>query len=163
MKRTFWLLLLIACCGQLHAQTLASFNFTAPGSTASSGWTIVSGDPAKAVVQATAGDITISPIATANWSSSPDGASAVNGVGNCQGGIFPGGVLSNIWYDWCGTDFTLGQYNPSVPQLQLSGLNKDSNYILRMTGSSSAGGNTQYTVSGAAEGEGSIDATNERA
>jgi hypothetical protein len=130
---------------QLQAQ-IVSFSFSAAAAS-TSGWTNVAGDPATAVRQATAGGITISSIATANWQANQSGLAAVNGVG-AGGGFFPANVMSNDWFQWCGFSNTLGQYNASIPQLQLSGLNKDSTYILRMTGSSSVGGNTQYTVAG---------------
>jgi hypothetical protein len=136
----------ISLTPRLQAQ-LVSFNFSAAASV-TSGWTNVAGNPSQAVRQATAGGITISSIATANWQADQNGLTAVNGAG-AGGGFFPTSVMSNDWFQWCGFSNTLGQYNASTPQLQLSGLNKDSTYILRMTGSSSVGGNTQYTVAGA--------------
>jgi len=142
---SFFVLLLVGISATVKAQ-LVSFNFSAAASI-TSGWTNVAGDPSKGVRQATAAGITISSIATANWQADQNGLAAVNGVG-AGGGFFPAGVMSNDWFQWCGFANTLGQYNASIPQLQLSGLNKDSTYILKMTGSSSVGGNTQYTVAG---------------
>ncbi len=57
--------------------------------------------------------------------------------------------MSNHWFQY--SSF-YGQYNALIPQLLLSGLNKDSVYTIRMTGSFTGGYNLnpiRYTVAGA--------------
>jgi hypothetical protein len=151
LKRVFPLLLagFLGLDGQLSAQT-ASFNFSASAISVS-GWVNVSGDPSTGVRSVTANGITISSVARANWSPY-SGISAQNGNGFYPGRYFPSQVMSNNWFQYNGTARTLANYNATVPQLQLSGLNPDSSYILRMSGSDDGGfvsSPTIYTVSGA--------------
>jgi hypothetical protein len=115
-----------------HAQ-IASFNFSATP-VAVTGWTNLSGNPAASVVTATSNGITVSSIAAANWAPN-GGVSARNGNGFNPGTYFPAAVMSNNWFQYNGTTRTLANYNASVPQLQISGLNPDSFYILKMSGS----------------------------
>jgi Bacterial Ig domain len=132
-----------------EAQTV-SFNFS--GSAISvPGWTNVVGDPSVAVITATAAGITVNSVATVNWSSY-EGVAAQNGNGSYPGSYFPSQVMSNNWFQYNGSARTLAEYNVLTPQLQLSGLNPDSSYILRMSGSDGLGfvsSPTIYTVAGA--------------
>jgi len=149
MKRILSLLIVLSCAIQLQAQ-LASFNFSA-GSQVVSGWTNVAGDPYTAVRTATdPSGISISSVSTANWSPTPGGICAYNGNGGYPGAYFPVGVMIATWMQYNGSGNNLALYNALVPQLVLSGLNKDSNYIIRMSGSDTYNaGPTQYTVAGA--------------
>lgn len=141
-------LISVALIPRLQAQ-IVSFSFSA-GSQPTNLWTNVMGDPHVAVVQATASGITISSVDTSNWSPDLNSQCSADGIGPWPGGYFPFSVMGNDWFQWSGWDFTRGLYNVSRPQLLLSGLNKDSTYILRMSGSSVYwDGNTQYTVIGA--------------
>jgi len=127
---------------------IASFNFSS-GSNVVSGWTNMPGDPAISVQTATAGGITISSVSTANWSPNSNGNSAYNGAGDYPGTYFPNLVMHDSWIQYNGSGNNLGLYNSLVPQLKLSGLNPDSTYTLRMTGSQIYFQNTTvYTVIG---------------
>jgi hypothetical protein len=140
---------LTAATGVLRAQT-ASFSFSETAESYT-GWTNVTGDPSTGVRTATSNGITVSSVATANWSPY-DGVSAQNGNGYYPGTYFPAAVMNSNWFQYNGTARTLANYNASVPQLQLSGLNPDSSYILQMSGSddgSFVSDPTVYTVSGA--------------
>jgi hypothetical protein len=150
VKKVFPLLAvtLLAAAGRLQAQ-IAAFNFSA-SSNSVSGWTNVSGDPATGVRTATAGGITISSVSTANWSPNGSGNSALNGWGQSGGTYFPSQVMLDSWIQYNGSGNNLALYNAVVPQLQLSGLNVDSTYTLRMSGSNGSYNNpTVYSVVGA--------------
>ena len=141
-------LMLTMGVGASRAQTV-SFNLSATSSTWP-GWTNVAGDPSVAVQSVTANGITLSSVATANWSPY-SGYSAQNGSGYYPGYYFPPRVMSNNWFQYNGTGRSLALYNSLVPQIELSGLNPDSTYILRISGSDGGGFNTdptQYTVAG---------------
>ena len=143
------LLIALASIDQAYAQT-ASFSFSATAESYT-GFTNVTGDPSTGVRTATVNGITVSSVATANWSPY-DGISAQNGNGFYPGTYFPAAVMSSNWFQYNGTARTLANYNASVPQLQLSGLNPDSSYILQMSGSdagSFVSSPTIYTVAGA--------------
>ena len=134
--------------GAVRAQTV-SFNLSATSSTWP-GWVNVAGDPSAAVQTVTANGITLSSVATANWSPY-DGYSAQNGSGWYPGSYFPARVMSNNWFQYNGAGRSLALYNSLVPQIELSGLDPDSSYILRISGSDGGGFNTdptQYTVAG---------------
>jgi hypothetical protein len=147
-----WLLLTgmhLVLKADIRAQTV-SFNFSASAISVS-GWVNVSGDPSTGVRSLTANGVTVSSVATANWSPY-SGISAQNGNGYYPGHYFPSTVMSNNWFQYNGTIRTLANYNAAMPQLQLSGLNPDSSYILRMSGSdggSFVSSPTVYTISGA--------------
>jgi hypothetical protein len=140
--------LTLVCLYQLKAQTV-SFNFTATAVTVS-GWTNVVGDPSTAVRNVTSHGITVSSVAMANWSPQT-GVAANNGVGTGGGTYFPAQVMSNVWFQYNGASRNLALYNAALPQLTLSGLNKDSTYTLKMSGSDAyhSASITQYTVAGA--------------
>jgi hypothetical protein len=153
LRRLFRLLLsglvLLAGIFPATAQTV-SFNFSASAMSVS-GWVNVSGDPSTGVRSVTANGVTVSSVATANWSPY-SGVSAQNGNGSYPGVYFPPQVMSNNWFQYNGSARTLAEYNALTPQLQLSGLNPDSSYILRMSGSDGLGfvsTPTIYTVAGA--------------
>ena len=140
-------IVLLTGLAQFAQAQLASFNFSAATATVG-GWSNVSGDPHKGVRTATTGGITISSVDTSNWVPDPSGNCAGDAVG-AGGGFFSMYVQGNVWTSWCGWAYEFSHYNAAAPQLRLTGLNKDSTYIIRMTGSDSyIGGNTQYTVSG---------------
>ncbi|HET6253936.1 MAG TPA: Ig-like domain-containing protein [Puia sp.] len=140
---------LLAATGLLRAQTV-SFNFSATTQSVA-GWVNVTGDPSAGVRTVTANGITVSSVATANWSPYA-GVSAQNGNGYYPGSYFPASVMSCNWFQYNGTARNLANYNALMPQLQLSGLNPDSSYILRLSGSdggSFVSSPTIYTISGA--------------
>jgi len=141
------LCLSLAGFARTQAQQTASFNFSA-GSQPVAGWTNVSGDPATAVRTATdPSGITVSSIATANWAPL-SGSCAYDGLGASGGTFFPAAVMLNHWFQYSGA---LANYNAAVPQLLISGLNKDSVYTVKMAGSSTSASNTnpvRYTVAG---------------
>lgn len=147
MSKTLFLLLLscLAVVGSLKAQS-ANFNFSVTAA-AVSGWTNVVGDPSLSVVTASSNGITISSVATGNWSQY-NGASAYNGVGESGGNsVFAAGVLSNHWYQYS----SAGEYSAGKYQLLISGLNTGHVYTIYMAGSSTSSLNTNpvvYTVSG---------------
>src|SRR5579872_5926768 len=129
MKRLLCLVSLFsACSGGLVAQT-ASFNFSA-GSKPVTGWTNVVGDPSQNMITGSSGNISISSVAPANWSSY-EGASSYDGGGMSNGTFFPAGVMANNWYQYS----NLGYYNAAMPQFIISGLTVDTVYTLKMTGS----------------------------
>jgi len=138
------------CFGRLAAQQTSRFNFTA-AAVSVSGWSNVSGDPATAVRSATdaATGISITSISTANWAPL-NGAAAYNGGGMTNGTFFPAAVMANHWFQY---NASLASYNAAIPQLIISGLNKDSVYTVSMTGSWGDAyyemNPTRYTVAGA--------------
>lgn len=158
MKQLLWLLLLLIClgAGRLSAQT-TSFNFSS-APRAASGWINVYGNPALASTPITATDpstgITISSVAAANWAGLGAGhTTSADGGGAAGGTFFPAAVMMNEWFQY--GDY-LAVYNAVVPQLEIRGLNKDSVYTLKMTGSFSLNvpntynlNPTRYTVAGA--------------
>jgi hypothetical protein len=145
--------------GHLEAQVqpLVNFQFTANPTSWEGGpipgWINVQGDPSVAVITVTdpISHITISSVATTNWYSA-DGGCAEDRYGDSVGPTyFPPLIMIDQWYQY--STGSQAQYNALVPQLQLSGLNKDSSYILRMTSSDAnpadaSIGLTQYTVAG---------------
>jgi len=149
MKRSIWIFLFLlgVGAGSLKAQ-LASFNFSA-ASTTVSGWHNISGDPSTGIRSGVMNSITVSSVGTGNWSAYT-GVCAYDGGGG--GTYFPSAVMTNNWFNYNGTGHNLAIYNSLVPQFTISGLNKDSTYILRMTGSdgySLISNPTLYTVAGA--------------
>src|SRR5882757_2962135 len=124
---------------RLKAQVTASFNFTAAAASVS-GWTNVSGDPSVAVRTATDAStgITISSVAAGNWAPISGVGSAINGAGASGGTFFPATVMVNQWFQYS----SLAWYNAAMPQLLISGLNKDSTYTIKMTGSSNSANNS---------------------
>ncbi|MHA4811563.1 Ig-like domain-containing protein [Flavitalea flava] len=164
MKRILPILLLILGYGStsLQAQT-ASFNFSATSKPVS-GWTNVAGDPSVAVRSATSSGFTISSVSTANWVAWNGTQAANDGSGMASGTFFPAGVMVNEWFQYG----SLTTYNAAVPQLQISGLNVDSVYTLKMTtsfsGTSFDLSPTRYTVTGATVyGYSDLDANNNTA
>ena len=148
MKKILGILLLTGTLGRLQAQ-IVSFNFSA-GSHTATGWVNVAGDPSTAVRTATdpTSGISISSVATGNWVQS-SGSCAADGSGAWPGTFFPY-MMSNDWFQGNGSGRNLALYNALMPQLMISGLNADSTYILRMTGSNDYfSGTTQYTLAGA--------------
>ncbi|HEY4291344.1 MAG TPA: hypothetical protein VGN00_29790 [Puia sp.] len=120
------ILLFLGLSAGLSAQTV-SFNFSRIAQPVTN-WVNVHGDPSVAVCTGTSSGITVSSVAIGNWlqyssSCSFDGGGAANGT------FFPAAVMLNHWYSFGGA------FNAATPQLLLSGLNKDSVYTIKMTGS----------------------------
>src|SRR5689334_12334589 len=136
LKKVLGILLisLFIVVGNLHAQT-ASFNFSASAHPVA-GWTNVHGNPASALCSGTSNGITVSSVALTNWAPYPGGSAAYDGSGADNGTFFPAAVMANHWFQYNGS---LAGYNAAVPQLILSGLNKDSLYTIKMTGSDKVG------------------------
>jgi hypothetical protein len=119
---------------QAQAQVTTSFNFSrAPQPV--SGWVNVVGDPSTAASPIVATDpvtgYSISSVGSANWVGVNGGAS-FDGGGADGGTFFPAAVMKNHWFQ--GSDY-YALYDSSKPQFIISGLNTDSVYTLRMTGS----------------------------
>ena len=150
MKRILSLLLLLVIAGIFRSTAqIASFSFAGPSTV--SGWTNVPGDPALGVQTATAGGVTLSSVAQANWSPNGNGNCAYNYGGAPGASYFPTAVMGNSWIQYNGSSYNLALYSAGTPQIELTGLNPDSTYILRMSGSEkyfTNDGMTQYTVSG---------------
>jgi Big-like domain-containing protein len=150
MNKAIWTLVLIVSSGYLQAQVVTNFNFSA-GSQQVSGWINVAGDPSVAVRTATdpVSGISISSVATANWSPY-NGSASYDGGGTAGGSFFPAAVMMNEWFQYSSY---LAVYNSQAPQLLIGGLSTDSVYTLKMTGSYAAGNfdlnPIRYTVSGA--------------
>jgi hypothetical protein len=139
-------LFLVAALIPAEAQ-IASFSFAGPSTV--SGWTNISGDPHTGVRTATAGGITLSSVSVSNWSPNSSGNCAYNSGGAASGTYFPAVIMTNSWIQYNGTGNNLALYNALVPQISLSGLNPDSTYILRMSGSNVYYNNaTLFTVAG---------------
>lgn len=148
MKKTFWILLLTFGVTRLVAQTVVGFNFSG-GSVPVSGWINVSGDPSVAVLTATdpVSHISISSVSTNNWFPNGDACYADGAGSYGTSFFFPQSVMGFMWLN----QGSQAQYNAAVPQFEISGLNKDSVYYVRMTGSylyGSDGDPTLYTVAG---------------
>jgi hypothetical protein len=129
MKKAIWLAFVISLYHITQAQTV-SFNFSAASQTVP-GWINVAGDPTTAVRSATDGTISISSVGMTNWAS-PNNAASYDGGGAPGGTFFPAAVMANHWFQYGNG---VAAYNALIPQLQLSGLNPDSVYTLKMTGS----------------------------
>ncbi|HWB94695.1 MAG TPA: Ig-like domain-containing protein, partial [Puia sp.] len=153
MKRLFWIMgMILGAAGGTLAQTV-SFNFSL-GSRPVSGWINAAGDPAAGVITASdpTSGIALSSVATANWS--PYTNCAYDGGGaSGSGSFFPTAVLANHWFNYSAF---YGAYNALMPQIVISGLNVDSVYTFKMTGSFVVGVPNQfnldpirYTVAGA--------------
>ncbi|MBS1602093.1 MAG: hypothetical protein JST42_05445 [Bacteroidetes bacterium] len=145
------LLSLFIVAGRLHGQT-ASFNFSLNPVTVP-GWTNVYGSPGSAVCSGTSNGITVSSVAPGNWAVyNGDNSTSFNGGGADNGTFFPAAVMANDWYQYSAY---YAQYNALLPQLVLTGLNKDSVYTIKMTGSNKLYPDVfnvnpiRYTVAGA--------------
>jgi Bacterial Ig domain len=146
MKRLFGILILLGSAAHSVAQ-IVSFSFS-PSQETITGFTSVYGDPHVSVRTGTANGITITTVSTSNWSPSSSDGCAASGIGAYPTYYMPG--MANCYLQYNGTAYNLALYNALVPQLELTGLNPDSSYILRMSASDVAlGGSTTYTVAGA--------------
>ena len=134
MIKAIVIILLVGVLGvtKVTAQATSSFNFSL-SSKPVTGWINVHGDPASTVDSAT--DLTtgihISSIAPGNWAGY-SGSSAFDGGGQPGGTFFPAAVMANHWFQ---ANAVYAGYNALLPQLEISGLNVDSVYTLKMTGS----------------------------
>jgi len=92
------------------------------------------GSPHDSVMTVTsASGITIWSIWHGNWITvDPGGGSANDGVGVTNGTFMPAAVMQSCWLQF---GQTTANYDVSLPQLLISGLNPASVYTLRMTGS----------------------------
>ena len=146
MKRLFWILILLGTAIDSMAQ-IVSFSFS-PSQETITGFTSVYGDPHLGVRTATASGISITTVSTANWSPSSGDGCAAAGIGAYPTYYMPG--MGNCYLQYNGTAYNLALYNALMPQFELTGLNPDSSYILRMSASDVVyGGSTTYTVAGA--------------
>lgn len=149
LRRSLWIfvLLIFAVLNRAMAQ-LASFSFGT--ATNVSGWTRLSGDPAQGAQTATMNGITISSIGSSSWSSAGTNNNLTINDGAPNGTYFPAVVMATgAWFNDNGTTHNLALFNVLWPQIKVSGLNPDSTYTLRMTGSWIYDkGPTQYTVAG---------------
>jgi hypothetical protein len=134
MTRVIVIFLLISGYGitYVQGQATSSFNFSLTSKPVT-GWTNIHGDPAMAACSATDATtgITVSSIATVNWAGY-GGSSAFDGGGQTGGTFFPAAVMANHWFQ---ANAIYAAYNALLPQLEISGLNVDSVYTLKMTGS----------------------------
>ena len=151
MKKIYWILLLTGICATSHLQAqIAAFNFSATAAPVT-GWTNLAGNASDSVISKTSGGLTLSSVAASHWAPL-SGTCAENGEGDYPGTYFPIGVMSSGWFQYNGgSGGTLAVYNALMPQFELTGLNPDSTYILRMSGSNGSGYNdnpTVYTVAG---------------
>src|SRR5579872_3785887 len=148
MKRLLLLLFILLVAGIVRSTAqLANFSFST--TTTVSGWTRVSGDPATGAQTATMNGITVSSIGSSNWSPDSEPSDVAQNTGAANGTYFPAAVMASAWYSWNGNTNNLALYNAAVPQLKLSGLNRDSTYTLRMSSRCIYNrGVTQYTVAG---------------
>jgi hypothetical protein len=153
MRQLFWIIvIMMGATSRSLAQTVG-FNFSL-ASHPVTGWVNVYGDPSSSVITATdpTSGISVSSVATANWS--PFGNSAYDGGGaSGTGSFFPTAVMANQWFQYNG--YYAG-YNALLPQIVVSGLNVDSVYTFKMTGSYTINVPSQfnldpirYTVAGA--------------
>ena len=150
MKRVLTLLIIavIGHAGRLQAQ-IAAFNFSATAAPVT-GWTNLAGNASDSVIAKTSGGLTLSSVAASHWAPF-NGTCGENGEGDYPGTYFPIGVMSSGWFQYNATGQSQAEYNALLPQFELTGLNPDSTYILRMSGSNGSGYNdnpTVYTVAG---------------
>lgn len=134
MKKSLWIFtaLLFALAGELQAQKTTSFNFSRAAQPVS-GWVNIYGDPSVDTVDVT-DSITgfhISSITPANWAPFGIGCS-YDGGGAAGGTFFPAAVMLNQWSQF--SDY-YALYNAAMPQFKITGLNVDSVYTFKMTGS----------------------------
>jgi hypothetical protein len=128
---------------------IAAFNFSATAAPVT-GWTNLAGNASDSVIAKTSGGLTLSSVSASYWAPL-GGTCGENGEGNYPGTYFPIGVMSSGWFQYNGSAQNLALYNALMPQFELTGLNPDSTYILRMSGSNGSGYNdnpTVYTVAG---------------
>ena len=141
-------LLLAASLLPAQAQ-IVSFSFSAT-SVSTSGWVNVAGDPSTALLTATANGITVNSVSTLNWSPL-SGSCAQNARGVPSGSYLPSTVMANNWFNYNGSARSLALLNFHVPQIELTGLNPDSTYSVRICGSDTSSlvtNPTQYTLAG---------------
>lgn len=135
MKRLLSLLLMLALtAAQRSMAQTASFNFSL-NPQAVSGWVNAHGDPSDTLITATApSGISVSSVGATNWSriAYTSDPCAYDAGGASGGTFFPASVMLNHWFQY-GT--STAAYNALLPQLIISGLNVDSVYTIKMTGS----------------------------
>jgi len=153
MNRNLLFLLLLFAMGKVPMAQTSSFSFSSSPH-ATTGWINVAGDPLTAVRTAidSATGFQISSVSIANWYST--NSCAQDNVGVQNGTFFPASVMVNTWRQYGPNGATNSQYNAALPQLIVSGLNKNALYTFRMTGSlgvyiGTYHDNSRYTVTGA--------------
>jgi len=150
--RSAVLLSLLFVLGNASQAQTSSFSFS-QGAHSLSGWINIAGDPHSGVQTGTdpATGFSISSVSTANWYSLNATNTFDNG-GKSGGTFFPSSVMLNYWFQYGSSN---SGYNAAVPQLQVSGLNPDSVYTFKITGSLGVNigtleaNPTRFTVTGA--------------
>jgi len=146
MTRLLSLLLLLALAGlQRSLAQTASFNFSLNPQSVS-GWVNAHGDPSDTLITATApSGISVSSVGATNWSriAYTSDPCAYDGGGATGGTFFPAAVMLDHWFQY-GT--STAAYNALLPQVIISGLNVDSVYTIKMTGSFVLGIPQYYTL-----------------
>jgi hypothetical protein len=124
-------LLLVVVSNASLAQT-SSFSFSQNAHTLS-GWINIAGDPHSGAQTGTdpATGFSVSSGLAANWYSLNSTNTFDNG-GKSGGTFFPASVMLNYWFQYGASN---SGYNAAVPQLIVSGLNVDSVYTIKVTGS----------------------------
>jgi len=145
---SFLVLLFLGLSTNLYAQ-IASFSFSNTPEAPVTGWTNVPGNPYSSVLTATANGITVSSVSTTHWMPNDASSCSFDYLGASPATYFPDLVMGNAWLQYNGTSYNQALYSPGNDQLELSGLNKDSTYILRMSSSDKYfTGSTEYVVEG---------------
>ena len=131
----------------MYAQT-ASFNFSLAPQPVTN-WTNIYGNPYSSVLTATSNGITVSSVSTSHWMPNDASSCSFDFLGASPATYFPDLVMGNVWLQYNGSSYNQAPYSPGNDQLELSGLNKDSTYILRMSYSDRIfTGSTEYVVEG---------------
>jgi len=152
LKRKGFLFLVLLAAGLRSEAQTTSFSFS-QFSHSLSGWINIAGDPWAAVQSATdpATGFSISSIGRSNWYSI-NGTSSYDNGGQTGGTFFPASVMLDQWFQYGASN---SGYNAALPQLLVSGLNPDTVYTIKMTGSQATNigtlevNPTRYTVTGA--------------
>ncbi len=119
---------------------VCKFFFGSTGSNTCSGWTKLNYDPSSATTGGTNNSITLSNVATANWTGT-GGTAAADGTGsNTWSGGSPfntcTGTSNNVTFNsW----FNLDTYDHTQPQLEFSGLIAGAWYSFQVTGATNFG------------------------
>jgi hypothetical protein len=143
-----FLVLCVAGMEQALGQ-LASFSFSNTPEPPVTPWTNVPGNPYSAVLTGTSNGITVSSVSASHWMPNDASSCSFDYLGASPATYFPDLVMGNAWLQYNGSTYNQALYSPGNDQLELSGLNKDSTYILRMSSSDKYfTGSTEYVVEG---------------
>ena len=128
---------------------LASFSFSNTPESPVAPWTNISGNPYSSVLTATSNGITVSSVSTSHWMPNDASSCSFDFLGASPATYFPDVVMGSVWLQYNGSSYNQALYSPGNNQLELSGLNKDSTYILRISSSDRIfTGSTEYVVEG---------------